>query len=267
LGNFLLDYKKQSVFDGRTPSRIRTDFGTPLFTAPEKLQALNIFSESIFEIEKFDELKADIWSLGMLIWRILTFSYPFEKDSIDSLMSYMGHEVREIPVLPNTGDYAKPFYSACKEIVAGCLTVDPAKRFTAKQVQAKLLALIKTVKPPPPSQIFTAADFDFFFNYVAQKLKKPEEKLFAEVKSLLKMLGSIPLELEKKIDFKSLPTSEVSEDGETTYYQGIIDSDNRLEGLGCYYNKNRFFFGARLSESYAGIMLDLEENMITFTCY
>jgi len=98
----------------------------------------------------------------------------------------------KIPVLPNTGDYAKPFYNACKEIVAGCLTVDPAKRFTAKQVQAKLLALTKTVKSPPPSQIYTTADLDFFFNYVAQKLKKPEDKLFAKHKSFLKMLGAIP---------------------------------------------------------------------------
>jgi len=68
---------------------------------------------------------------------------------------------------------------------------------------------------PPPSQIYTAADFNVFFAHIAKKLKKPEEKLFAKHKSLLKMLGAIPIEFEKKIELKSQKMSdEITIEGE-----------------------------------------------------
>jgi len=72
----MLDLKKPFLTVAN-PARMRTAIGTPLFMAPEKLKALKfIEKEKRYEVGAFDELKADIWSLGMLIWRIIFLCYP-----------------------------------------------------------------------------------------------------------------------------------------------------------------------------------------------
>lgn len=112
-----------------------------------------------------------------------------------------------IPELKNVMVYDAKIFKAINEIVSGCLIIDPAKRWTAKQVHNKLQALCKTLKiaNPEPSPEYSEKDFAPFFAYIAKKKGKSEDTLFSKHKKLLQMLGSIPIALKKKVDLKSLP--------------------------------------------------------------
>jgi len=114
------------------PARMQSEFGTPIYMAPEKLKALKLIGKD-YEVGVFDEFKADIWSLGCLIWHILVFTHPIEAYTFEDMIK-LAKEGITIPELPNLMDFEEPCYNSYKEIVAGCLTVDPTKRFTAKQV-------------------------------------------------------------------------------------------------------------------------------------
>jgi len=45
-----------------------------------------------------------MWSLGMLIWRILTFTYPIDAVTFEDMIK-MAKEGITIPELPNAGSY------------------------------------------------------------------------------------------------------------------------------------------------------------------
>jgi len=246
---------------------MRTDIGTPQFMAPEQLKALKLIGkEKRYEVGAFDDLKADIWALGCLIWHVLTFTYPIEAHTLEDMIK-LANDGISVPELPNTMGFDEPSYNAYKEIIAGCLTVDPAKRFTAKQVQAKFAAILKTAKivNPPASIEYSDADFNSFFAHIAKQLKKPEAELFSKHKSLLKMLGSIPMAIKKKIDLKSLPiTDEITdENGHKCFYQGNLDEKKQPKGLGCKYNDKVFEFGVYNEEPFAVTKLHIDTDSIT----
>jgi len=92
----MLDLKKPFL-TVTNPARMRTAIGTPLFMAPEKLKALKLNEkEKRYEVGAFDEFKADIWSLGMLIWRIVLFNYPIDADTFEDMIE-MAKDGMKIP--------------------------------------------------------------------------------------------------------------------------------------------------------------------------
>lgn len=72
---------------------MRTDIGTPQFMAPEQLKSLTLIGkEKKYQVGSFDDFKADVWSLGCLIWYVCTFDYPVRAETLEEMM-----------VLANTG--------------------------------------------------------------------------------------------------------------------------------------------------------------------
>lgn len=113
----------------------------------------------------------------------------------------------KVPELTKNADLDDATFNGFKEIYTNCMTVDPAKRWTMKQVKTKMDSILKAAKltNPPASAEYNETDFSTFFDYVAKKKGKPAKELFSKHKELLKMLGAIPIPIPKKIDIKGLP--------------------------------------------------------------
>jgi len=116
----------------------------------------------------------------------------------------------KVPELTKNADLDETTFNGFKEIYNGCMQVDPAKRWTMKQVKTKFDALLKTAKieNPPASAEYSEADFKPFFENVAKKKGAKAEELFKKHITLLKHLGKIPIAIKKKIEIKSLPFHE-----------------------------------------------------------
>jgi len=85
-----------------------TTAGTPYYFSPE-----------IINNKPYDK-KSDIWSLGVLLYQIMTFKMPFNAQSLPLLSIKINRGVYSPP--PST-------YSAeIKDILKKCLSLDPAKR-------------------------------------------------------------------------------------------------------------------------------------------
>lgn len=159
-------------------------------------------------------------------------------------------------------------HAGLKELLAGCLTNDPAKRWTAKQAHKKLQDLCKAEKiaNPDPSPEYSDADFEPFMKHVAAAKGKTVEDLFAKHKALLKMLGKIPIALKKKIDLKTLPIVNEIEFGpkkEKFFFQGNLDEKKQPKGLGCLWNERKFEFGVYGEAPFCVTRFKVNEGTVT----
>lgn len=266
LGSFLLDLKTPKLLV-KNPAKRRTDIGTPLYMAPEQLKALKLVKgESKYEVGAFDDLKADAWALGLLIWDVLTFTCPVHGETLEDMIN-LANAGAAVAELPNVMGFDEATYAAFKEITSGLLMTDPAKRWAVKQAHTKLQALCKAqnIANPAPSPEYTEADFQPFFAYIAKKQGKPEAQLFEKHKALLKMLGAIPIALKKKVDLKTLPFHDEITDkkGVKFMYQGTLGEDGQPKGLGAKWNEKQFEFGVYNEEPFSITKLKVELNEIT----
>ena len=92
----------------KTMEKAKTMVGTPYYLSPE-----------ILENKPYDS-KTDIWSLGVLLYEMMTFKMPFNANSLPMLsMKIM------------KGNYPPPpsvYTKDLREIVSKCLNVNPSKR-------------------------------------------------------------------------------------------------------------------------------------------
>lgn len=88
--------------------------GTLMFMAPE-----------VFNKKRFNPLRADIWSLGVLIYYIVTNTYPF-----------MGMDARSLIECVIQSNYDESLLSTqpLKNLVGACLDKDPKARASADQL-------------------------------------------------------------------------------------------------------------------------------------
>jgi serine/threonine protein kinase len=96
--------------DGKTQSKA---CGTPNYVAPEVLSS-----------QQYDGRKADVWSLGVILFVLLAGFLPFEESTKSALF-------RKIC----TADFQYPawFGSDVKELLNLILVVDPSKRISLEQ--------------------------------------------------------------------------------------------------------------------------------------
>ena len=94
--------------------KAKTMVGTPYYLSPE-----------ILENKPYDS-KSDIWSLGVLLYEMMTFKMPFNANSLPML---------SVKIL--RGNYTPPpavYTKDLREIVSKCLLVDPKKRPTIQAI-------------------------------------------------------------------------------------------------------------------------------------
>ncbi|CAJ0935509.1 unnamed protein product, partial [Mesorhabditis belari] len=94
---------------------LKTSCGSPPYAAPELLLA-----------NDYDGTKADIWSLGVLLYIMVTGGFPFPGDSIDKLKRAIF-----------SGPFKIPYFVSveCSDLLRKMLVLTPAKRYNIQQVQ------------------------------------------------------------------------------------------------------------------------------------
>ena len=103
LGDFGIAKKFQ-----KTTDKAKTFIGTPYYLSPE-----------IIDGKPYDS-KSDIWSLGVLLYEMMTFKMPFNANSLPMLS-----------VKITRGQYTPPptiYTKDLRELVTKCLTIDPKIR-------------------------------------------------------------------------------------------------------------------------------------------
>jgi len=94
--------------------KLKTFCGTPEYMAPE-----------VFKGQNFDGPKVDVWSLGVMLYEMLTATIPFPGSTWPQIIERVLR-----------GKYYEPEYMSedCKELISKMLVLDPSKRATLNDV-------------------------------------------------------------------------------------------------------------------------------------
>jgi len=99
---------------GGKKKTLMTTCGTPNYVAPE-----------VIEEQGYDGMKADIWSLGVILYVMLAGYLPFEHDTMQGLFDI---------IRSGKFEYPKCFSDSAKHLINSMLVVDPKKRITLEKV-------------------------------------------------------------------------------------------------------------------------------------
>ena len=97
-----------------TMDKAKTMVGTPYYLSPEIIQG------------KLYDNKSDIWSLGVLLYEMMTFKMPFEANTLPMLSM----KIMRGNYTPLSSMYTKDL----REIVSKCLMVDPSRRPSIREI-------------------------------------------------------------------------------------------------------------------------------------
>lgn len=141
--------------EGRVPVA-----GTPAYMAPER---------SFGRVDPELAPRADIYSLGVLAFELLTGQLPFQADNALKLMHM--HRT-EVPALPS--DLREDLPSALDEVVSAAMAKDPADRVeSAEQLRQMLLeAQYSVQRPTERVRVLLAEDDEDFRSLSARWLRR-----------------------------------------------------------------------------------------------
>ncbi|MEE6519898.1 hypothetical protein FKM82_017663 [Ascaphus truei] len=89
--------------------------GSPAYVAPEILQG-----------KSYDAMKADIWSLGVMLYLMVTGYMPFDDTDLTKLLQFQNQPL-EFPSSPALSD-------SCRDIISSMLSINHNERPTVHQI-------------------------------------------------------------------------------------------------------------------------------------
>ena len=195
----LIDFGMSAKF-GEESMDMTTMVGTPHYLAPEVLSA------------KYGK-ECDVWSLGVIIYFLMTGTYPFDGKTLNSIFQ---------TILKAEFDFSGPEWenvsSECKDLVSKMLLADPTRRITlSNALKHKWITMSHSDKSP---QVIDKR--------VLRSLKafKPLSKLQQEaMKVIVKNLSSAEIE-DLKNAFTALDTNDTgfvsAQDLETAMFRAGV---------------------------------------------
>lgn len=108
----LIDFGFANMYHPR--GYLETNCGSPLYAAPEIVQGVRYVGPEV-----------DVWSLGVILFAILTGTLPFEDEQLKGLYAKICAGAYTIPSFLSAG---------ARDLIRKMLCVDPLKRLTIEQV-------------------------------------------------------------------------------------------------------------------------------------
>ena len=210
LGDFGIAKTFKSTMD-----KAKTMVGTPYYLSPEIIQG-----------KPYDN-KSDIWSLGVLLYEMMTFKMPFEANTLPMLSM----KIMRGNYTPPSSMYTKDL----REIVSKCLLVDPSRRPSIREI-LKMPIIQNRIK-----NFLTEVEYKKEFTKTITK--KYETKKKTIVKNRENAISGITEEtLPSEISGVTLKTNE-NANKNSAQNQKILDyfknKSNKKDSVGKKAEKNR----------------------------
>jgi len=107
--------------------------GSPAYWCPEQI------------VGKSQDARSDIFSLGVVMYEMVTGHRPFDADSLQGICAKI---LSSTPLPPSHANPSVP--AAFNELIASCLEKDPARRCASAEVLAERLHPLSRRPPAPP---------------------------------------------------------------------------------------------------------------------
>lgn len=122
----LIDFGFANIYSPR--GYLETNCGSPLYASPEIVQGV-----------KYVGPEVDIWSLGVILFAMLTGTLPFEDEQLKGLYAKIC-----------AGTYQAPSYLSpeARDLLKMMLTVDPKQRATMKDIKFSAWVMQGSMYPP-----------------------------------------------------------------------------------------------------------------------